>query len=332
MKMYSFDRTGWLESRGYLDKRLAFLDLNFWINLAEPQNSQQEEVARLLSSLVEARKVICPVSVSLLLELAKQPRSIRRDTQSRLMDELSQGLSLRMVEDIFHQEFENTLQDRHTERQAAYSHFLDAAWQGITLPAPGQRTENQVPRELAEALARAMFSLLIGMTITDFLNTWMGGATENSVPSMRQAFSERALQEREWRRENIPSRLGVEHAEFEGTFQALRPTMLRVISTVDPDGLRNWKMDELISLLDECPSFWCSYKMMSAARNNRPALIENDVWDFLNVAFAVPYVDCLACDNATRHICSNVLSMDQKYGTRIVSRWEDFLAWLHDLN
>ena len=34
---------------------------------------------------------------------------------------------------------------------------------------------------------------------------------------------------------------------------------------------------------------------------------------------AVPYVDCLATDGGTRHICADVLKMDKKFGTRIIS-------------
>jgi hypothetical protein len=58
----------------------------------------------------------------------------------------------------------------------------------------------------------------------------------------------------------------------------------------------------------------------------------NDIWDFLHVAMAAPYVDCLATDGSTRSIlCAGTLKMDKKFGTRVISKDTELIDWLKDL-
>ena len=116
---------------------------------------------------------MCPVSPSLLMELAKRPRDTHRDSHSRLMDELSKGLSLRMVHDIFHHEFEAALEGQQAERQVAYSHFLDAVGGEITLPVPEGLAQSEEGLELGARLVNWMSSFLSPSSITDFMNEWM---------------------------------------------------------------------------------------------------------------------------------------------------------------
>lgn len=121
----------------------------------------------------------------------------------------------------------------------------------------------------------------------------------------------------------------IEKAEFAAMVQTLLPQIWSVLRVADPHLIQKMQ-GEQIQILECCPTFWCHYKTMAALRSNRPVK-GNDIWDFLHVASAAPYVDCLACDGGTRHICSNVLGMDSKYGARILSSDEDLIKWVLDL-
>ena len=108
---YKFDRVQWLRQRGYLDRRLLFLDLKFWILLREQNTPIQREMAKRLRERVETGQVLCPVSPSLLMEVGKQKWSVKRNDYWRLMDDLSRGLSLRVAVHIFTEEMKCVLRE-----------------------------------------------------------------------------------------------------------------------------------------------------------------------------------------------------------------------------
>jgi hypothetical protein len=258
------------------------------------------------------------------MELWRLSPGTRRDSRSQLMDELSTGLSLRGVDTTFRHEFEAALDGRQAERQVAYSHFQDVFPPVLTLPFAEQ---------------------WVAMSIKAFMNEWWNGARERSAARMHQGFLERAQQENELRQKNQSTRKELEESEWNGTFRALSPAMLSVLAEEfkrDPTLrelireivsvllFRRYPSRKLRDILDSCPSFWWHYKCMTALRWDRPTE-GNDMWDFLHAAMAVPYVDCLATDGGTRHICAIVLRRDKKFVTRITSQVPELIDWLKDL-
>ena len=83
-----------------------------------------------------------------------------------------------------------------------------------------------------------------------------------------------------------------------------------------------------VELLNACPMFWCEYRLMAAARANRPKLTENDFWDLTHLATALPYANCVACDSPARHICNQVLRVEQRFGVTVIDNEGDLLDWL----
>lgn len=82
-------------SRLVLGRSKIYLDTKFWILLREGKTPASNELIRLLRLGVNAGKVICPVSASTVVEVAKQKNtSSRRIGSARLIDELSLGVTL----------------------------------------------------------------------------------------------------------------------------------------------------------------------------------------------------------------------------------------------
>ena len=79
-------------SRLVLGRSKIYLDTKFWILLREGKTPASNELIRLLRLGVNAGKVVCPVSASTVVEVAKQKNtSSRRIGSARLIDELSLG-------------------------------------------------------------------------------------------------------------------------------------------------------------------------------------------------------------------------------------------------
>lgn len=118
---YSFNRLVWLRKTRYLTRQILFLDLNHWINLAEEQDNVSRELNKALHEAVDAGKLVCLVSPSLLMEVEKRPLSDMRYRYCRLRDRLSGKLSLRDELAIFAEEFRARGLRQQIERQIAYS-------------------------------------------------------------------------------------------------------------------------------------------------------------------------------------------------------------------
>jgi len=325
---YRFDRLQWLERGGYLHRKILFLDLNFWIRLSEGRSTSHLKLGALLAELVEAGELICPVSPSLLMELTKRQGSNRRDRYCRLMNQLSQGVSLRLSPFIFADEFKTCLEGGRLERHMGYSHFMDALFGELNLVFPESGwTESETNRA-----KKLVFDDIGAMSIIEIVNLETEESRERSIAYLRKGWSELCRQEGEWRRENHSSFQAIEQAEFAATVRSLIPQIWRVLRSADITSLQrrlqSTSLDEKREILNACPTFWCEYKLLSALRSNRSRVTENDLWDLQHVASVVPYVDCLACDRGTRHLCSDMLKLDRKHDLTILSQEDDLMAWL----
>ena len=138
-------------------------------------------------------------------------------------------------------------------------------------------------------------------------------------------------QEQAWRQSHPDSRRTIEQAEFAATVRLVLPQILSSPTDISPsafEGLLTTSIEEKAEMLKQCPTFWCHYQLMTALRLNRAKLDENDLWDLEHAASALPHVNCFACDNGTRHLCSEVLKLDDKYGTVVTSKIDDLVEWV----
>jgi len=240
------------------------------------------------------------------------------------MDELSQGLSIRHWLVIFKEEFKSVVERRPIARQIAYSLFVDAFSAGMQV---------EVDSTWSEADARKASDLIFDhmgkMTIAEVIESRVDESQEGDITFLRNRLSQLAQQDKARRENHSDSWSTMEQAEFAATVQ----TVLPQIADVAPSSLAKLSatsIKEMAEVLNKCPTFWCQHQLMTALRSNRVEIQENDFWDLEHVASALPYVSCLACDRGTRHLCGEVLKLDNRYGTTIISDIADLLEWVRD--
>ena len=320
------NRSKWLKTSMLLDRQIIFLDLNFWIGLAEGTTADFRELERVLSEAVTAGQVVCAVSPSLLLEVKKRAASTRRTQYCNLMDRLSCGLYLRQWQFVFADEFLSIIEDRKSERQIAYSHFTEALSSGMPIEWPN--TPSAAEKDQA---MQVIPEILHQMTIRDFVNVEVPEHEEGSISSLRADLANLAKQEEEWREKSADSPHEIEKAEFAGTVQAVIPQIAKLFPKLPHqvlESLDSTSEEEKRELLDRCPSFYCSHKLVSALRTSRICVKENDLWDIEHAVTALPYVDAFACDKGTRHLCSDMLGLDKRFDTQVVSSPRKLINWI----
>jgi hypothetical protein len=179
-----------------------------------------------------------------------------------------------------------------------------------------------------------IFNYLIQMSVNQIFGIEIDEEEAGSITFLRNGLSQLAEQEKVQREAHQDPRQIIEQGEFASTVNAVLPQIFSVlISEADKSSpaLRNLvatSMEDKRALLDQCSSFWCHYQIMTSLRSNRAFLKENDLWDLEHASTALPYVTCFACDGGTRHICSDVLGLDKKYETFVVSNVDELINWL----
>ena len=313
---HQFDSLAWLESQGLIERKILLLDLNFWIQMAKSETELQRELKDRIAELVSSRRLVCPVSPSLLMELGKQPPSPSRDIQSGFMDDFSCGMSVKIGPRIFPMEYEAAANGETLPREVVFSHFFDAMnEQPFAFESP-----SVLPEEIARAAADILFENQAQMSITHFMNTRFSRGIDPAVSRMSTNFREMAKLHQNWSKNHTMPRQQIENGELLSLLLSSFPEISPVIQSTNT-------MTRSLEILDNCPTFWCIYKAFSALRWGG-TVRENDFFDVLNLAPAIPYVDCAAGDRGTRHILKNLLDTEQRFNNRIVASESELLQWL----
>jgi len=305
------------------------LDLSFWIKMTEEREPSYIKLKELLSKKVSDRKVICPVSPTLLVEFRKQPASEKLAKYSQLIDGFSQGLSIRNWHSLFKDEFTYITAEKKIESKVAYSHFADAFSSSTRLVFGQQWTEADLKKA-----GDIIFNHFVQMSVNKVFDIEMDENEIGNITFIRNRFSQLAEQEKAWRESHQDTRHVIEQAEFTATVNAVLPLIFSVLISATESSAPSFRnltttsLEDKKELLDRCSTFWCRYQLMTALRSNRAFLKENDLWDIEHAATVLPYVTCFACDGGTRHICSDVLRLDKRYGTMIVSKVDELIEFI----
>lgn len=321
-----FNRQQWLDSGSFLDRKTIFLDMSFWIGMSEGREPNFIELKELLVQKVTERKIICPVSPSLLLELKKRPSDPKRLQYCQLTEELSQGLSIRNWLAVFEDEFKNVVEGKPVGAQIAYSHFVEAFSGGL-----GIEFDEEWSQADADKAGELIFEDVSKLAIREVIAMDVDENQQGSIKFLRSGLARLAEQEHAERQTGSESPNAIEQAEFEALVRSVLPQIMNSSARIDPGALTallTFSDEQKAVLLKQCPTFWCHLKLMTALRSNRQKLKENDFWDLQHAASALPYVTCFACDSGTRHLCSEMLKLDCKYSVTIISEIGELVEWV----
>lgn len=302
-------RLHWLESTGYLQRRIVYLDLRYWIGMSEQVDDAHIALRELLREHVRDGRVICAISPSLILEIEKRPQSPKRDAYFALIDEFCLGLAIRPAPLMFKDEFYAALVGGRISRSLAFATIWHAyADMSLELPA------GMWPQERLAEFAQLLYPAMAQMPIQEMTSQGKQRAdgTEHAH-RLHNAWVELCERERQARSTGVSTMAALLEAEFASAVQSYSMQIAEVVLRLPQvnsdalhalDGLPETRMR---ALLNSCPTFVSQYRLIAALRSNRRQLKPNDLWDISHIGTALPYVDCLGCDGGMRHICELVL-------------------------
>ncbi|MDB5581980.1 MAG: hypothetical protein JWR80_7156 [Bradyrhizobium sp.] len=341
----------------FLDSRTAiYLDTNFWILLRKAalgldSNDTNLELLRLLRKGVTDRKLFCPISESVFLELLKQSDLSSRLATARLIDELSLGVTLLHNQARFSTELGHFI---HSLQAGASLHPLDhLMWSKLsyvlgflhpTSTVFDANTELVIQKAFFDHMWTIPLAKMVEMIgkvpgaedlrLDDIATTLNAGAKSHAseIRSFEQA----------WRDElrgvaDLCADMAVEvisHiAEQNGGPPILHDTPQWKQCRSMCGNLLFHTLSSKPEARQQLPSLYVEACLHAAFRWDKSRRFKgNDIYDFNHASAALAYCDAFFTEHPLRTlIASNNIALDRLYGCHVVSNVSEATAFLKTL-
>jgi hypothetical protein len=336
-----------------LKRRRIYLDTKFWIYLRNalggaPAEPSHAKLLELLLDQVQSGRAICPLADCAFIELWKQRDRQSRLATARVMDVLSQGVSIRSYDDRIRAEILHFLR-RHTSGLDQIYPLEQMIWTRVGFVVGGFRpVYEDVPPALGDALAKTFddhvwMSTLEEMVLdeqglevgSDFY-VWLkerlnGGMVqhESEIKSYRSAYRAelRGAIDIHWGA--LSEALPYLYQRAGGAQQLTEPEKVdsgRILGNLIYEALA--RHEELRDL----PTINIQAGIHASIRwDKQRSYSANDWLDILHAAAGMPYCDVFLTERSLASLLrSSHLAYDKRYQTKVYHTLEEAVASLEE--
>lgn len=338
-------------ARGFDSRKFVYLDTMYWVRLcnAAKDLTRKPDDTNLFANLrvaVADGRIICPFSTPLWWETFHQSDPNTRLLTAKLIDELSQGLTILSEEDRIVAEISDLFERFVLKRTPRYE--IRELVFGPTICALGVPIVNSTHWSEPDAAA-------IQKTLLDEI--WhIGFAELVSAPDdlplkVKGPLAGIAVALNDRRQSRSPSSSFAEEnaKEFVGALRYWRETITKAVTIC----VLRWGGPQPLAQ----PAFFSeigrkfSEKLLDAflhgrlahglptlaipaglhaavARDTKRKYQDNDHHDFSHAAAAMPYCACFATERALAHLLRSQLGYSEIYGARVVTSNEELLSFI----
>jgi hypothetical protein len=347
--------------RHLLSMRRIYLDTKYWVCLREVligrATRSQQAIFDKLKKLRASRKIICPISYSVFVELLRQSDLTTRLATARAVDIFGESSCIQAPNEVFCQEilgfclkYENLGQLLNRMSQTnELTPVRELIWSKVSfivgLMQP--KFKGCRPNE-AEALEKAIDDLFWSMSLEEMMSVL---APENPEGGRRErdVFAVKLTSGANRARRNSDTFEKLFLDEVAGGLDAhardlgqIMEYLSRKIGFTGKASKKEWKLAgrrlgnviraafESRKISTEVPAVHIPSGLHAAVRFDRNRKYKaNDCEDFRHAVVALPYYDIFCTEKSLRHLlCHKPLEYDKAYKTQVVSNDEEVLAAL----
>lgn len=322
-------------------RTLIYLDTCHWINLRHvllksPKGlSAYKKILDQIDYLARGGRLLCPISFPLFLELLKQSDRETRLATARLMDCLSGGVCFQFPLEIQKLELrQQCLRGLFREKAPDLMHEVwtkVAHVGGELLP-----FISSLPQEDMHFMQKLWIDSMWAVPLEDFVsfidNSKMGVAFEEKLAAATNTDAE-------WYRANKVPFAEVLQREKAHQLQGLLKEFEEICKELWDAYPNHRDVSKLPQPAANSATPWAlaSVQVLASINavliTNTKKFCSNDILDFQHAALAVPYCDALFCDGPMAHVLrSRPLEFEKVYATKILSKPDEILEYLQDLN
>lgn len=309
-----------------MHKKVIYLDANFWIGLAEVNlPGRTPDFVDLLKVMRQQKdKFICPASAVHLFEFQNIGDKAKKDSRVKLVDEFSDNLCVLPFFEVLEYEVRNAAVDFWGLGLNLKINIRDVALRPVyyllgDFNIDYSEWKANFPETADEAI-RESERLLMQMKFSDLMDTPYDPIKQEAEKKLNDSWASSLNTEK--KKQLSPDKNGRER-HFNGIALQLVPLLTAYIqrfvaeTQCDPalitDFISSPHFKNIPSL--NTIASWIAEEMAAPGR-----LFEgNDFEDWQHICAAMQCCNILATEKHARHIVSNTLKLETKYGVSIVS-------------
>ncbi len=339
-----------------LEKTRVYLDLKYWIycrdaQAGRPQKPAHTEIWRILSRLVEDKKVVCPVAYPILVETLKPRSHLTRRQTAVVIDILSRRVAIQPFPVLEGTELAHLFRSYLNGKDAVYPlrrlAWTYAAWlmgqPTLEVPALDDETVNWMRKSIFDTLAQADVSMIVDA---------LSGAPDfawREYDELHSTLNEGSTQHRL----EVTSYDAVFMSEVAGILDGMKPRITEMIahlfrtatgqrapSAGSSDAADATRMAtnliyhayRLKKWTTEFPTIHIGAGLHAAVRHRGQPYKRGDLWDFRHAHSALAYCNAFLTEKTLASLlCHPPLDYDKAYDCRVLWREDDTVEYLCDL-
>jgi len=304
--------------------------------MIDETNNLYKELKNTLKDKVAENKIVCPVNIMHLLELASQSSKEKRLKISALMEEFSNSIGFRHINNIFTDEYkyilrniEGDLSNLKIPKTTAFSHFIEFFGVG-TLDFGHREVDITKTKEMSKKIFQKLSKFHL-YQILENASTPTFDLLKNRKNLIKNLVINKNVNNQEVNND-IEELIAEETKNFIKTFEKeiIKTSLIAFKNSDFIEKTNNgWfeKVNTVENLLRSPFAFNCIY-LHAYFQYSKPKMLPNDLDDIIHLICPLYYCDLVAMDNFMRHISKDVLNLDAKYSTQITSDPEELLDFL----
>ncbi len=321
-------------------RTIIYIDTCHWIKMRHVtlnDSRRSDEYAKVLTALLSlrrAKKILCPISLPLFVELMKQsdPKTCR--ATARLMDFFSHGICLQNMQDIVRLEIDTEIARAvHQERAKDLSAWV---WTkagfiaGELLPEPSDFEEDS-----KHVMQKAFIDMLWALRLEDVVDDLKGESFPNRDDAAFSAACNADADRYRANRMRFPEILEHELAfafrsardYFDSSLAEIYEKYQEECDSATARGSLNRKPDAYV-----LPSLQIKAGISASSFASGAKFKPNDLADAEHATLSLPYCDIFFCDAPLAHrLTTKPLAFDKRYETAVLSKPADFLSALANI-
>lgn len=332
------------------DRIKIYLDTKFWIYLRDGMKEKNDKYSILytiLKELVKNGKIVCPLSFSVYSEVSKQSDKETRIMTAKIIDELSLGISVKNVFELYYNDAFSFIVDKsgffQRKMQKSNFDYTGSVLSGTAVPIPNM----PLPNISNNSIQKAWFDFYKTMKLSDIVDKYNEESVNyyKNMNTRLQKYNNEVVKPH-YQNEKLQEILQNELRECVESINFIPSLMKEVYEmtggkvseneVVDENKIKNFFCNTLINRKDKSKILDSLYMFgvlntLNVYEQTRPVQ-DNDDEDFFHAVQALSTCDYFFTEKRLKHLLNvNPFKLSDEFNTIVISDIDEAISFVEKI-
>ena len=327
------------------DRIKIYLDTKFWIYLRDGMKEKNDKYSRLytiLKELVKNGKIVCPLSFSVYSEVSKQSDKETRIMTAKIIDELSLGISVKDVFELYYNDAFSFIVDKsgffQRKMQKSNFDYTGSVLFGTAVPIPNM----PLPNISNNSIQKAWFDFYKTMKLSDIVDKYNEESVNyyKNMNTRLQKYNNEVVKPH-YQNEKLQEIL---QNELRGCVESINfiPSLMKEVYEMTGGKVseneieENIFIDALVNRKKKSKSLNSLYifgvlNALNIYEQNRP-IQKNDTEDFYHAVQALSTCDYFFTEKRLKHLLNvHPFNLSVAFDTKVISDIDEAISFVEKI-